>query len=187
MFQHILVPTDGSALAERAIRAAMEVAQETHARVTGFFALRPTKRYQLVETVAFRPFVWREDVERELQEQAARVLNVVLDAAAAAQVSCDTVYEVTDDPPYRAIIRVAEARTCDLIIMASHDREGIGPTLTGSEATKVLKHCRIPVLVLHEKPFMGAHSVDTGAGRAAADLETEAPARPQAVQPSRSF
>ena len=147
MFHHILIPTDGSPLADRAIRAAMEVAQETGARVTGFHALRPAKRYQLVDTVVFRPFVWREDVEREVQEQAAHVLNVVLEAAAGARVDCETVYEVTEAPPYRAIIRVAETRGCDLIIMASHDREGIGPTLVGSEATKVLKHCRIPVLV----------------------------------------
>jgi nucleotide-binding universal stress UspA family protein len=173
MFQHIMVPTDGSPLAERAIRAAMEVAQETGARVTGFHAVRPTRRYRLYETVTFHPFVWREDVEREVQEQAARALHVVLDAAAAAKVSCETVYDMTDEPPHRAIIRVAEARGCDLIIMASHDRQGIGPTLMGSEATQVLKHCRIPVLVLHEKPFMGA----AGGGADASNRAAAEPAK----------
>jgi nucleotide-binding universal stress UspA family protein len=184
MFRHIMVPTDGSALAERAIRAAMEVAKETGARVTGFYAVRPSKRYRFVEAVSFQPFVWREDVEREVQEQAGRVLRPVLVAAEEFHVACDTLYQLTEEPPYRAIIHAAERQGCDLIVMASHDREGIGPTLVGSEATKVLKHCHIPVLVLHEKPFMG--SIDAGdPSRARADPSSPTGTSGQ-QQPDRS-
>ena len=44
-------------------------------------------------------------------------------------------------------IKAAKARKCDLIFMASHGRSGIAGLLIGSEANKVLTHCRLPVLV----------------------------------------
>jgi nucleotide-binding universal stress UspA family protein len=67
-------------------------------------------------------------------------------AADAAGVRCDTIREVHDQP-YRAIIDAAEAKGCDLIVMASHGRRGMSALLLGSEAHKVLTHSTIPVLV----------------------------------------
>ena len=49
--------------------------------------------------------------------------------------------------PYRAIIDIAEAKRCDLIVMASHGRRGIAAIVLGSETVKVLTHSKIPVLV----------------------------------------
>jgi nucleotide-binding universal stress UspA family protein len=63
-----------------------------------------------------------------------------------AGVSCDIVCE-TNDHPYEGIIRVAEQKGCDLIMMASHGRRGLGALLLGSETQKVLTHSKIPVLV----------------------------------------
>jgi nucleotide-binding universal stress UspA family protein len=51
------------------------------------------------------------------------------------------------DSPYDTIIWVADKRGCDLIMMASHGRKGIGALLLGSETQKVLTHSKIPVLV----------------------------------------
>ncbi|MBP1726856.1 MAG: h16, partial [Deltaproteobacteria bacterium] len=56
------------------------------------------------------------------------------------------VYERSDSP-YEVIIRVAEQKGCDLIMMASHGRRGVKALLIGSETQKVLTHSRIPVLV----------------------------------------
>jgi nucleotide-binding universal stress UspA family protein len=67
-------------------------------------------------------------------------------AAKEAAVPCDTVQEKSDQP-YAAIIEAAQARGCDLIIMASHGRAGISALLLGSETQKVLTHSKIPVLV----------------------------------------
>ena len=41
----------------------------------------------------------------------------------------------------------AEARRCDLIVMASHGRRGVAAVVLGSETVKVLTHSKIPVLV----------------------------------------
>ena len=63
--------------------------------------------------------------------------------AEVAGVACDVVYE-RNDSPYEAIIRVAEHRGCDLIMMASHGRRGVGALLIGSETQKVLTHSENP-------------------------------------------
>ena len=52
------------------------------------------------------------------------------------------------DQPWQGILKTARAKRCDLIVMASHGRRGIAGLLLGSETTKVLTHCRIPVLVV---------------------------------------
>ncbi|MCK7468055.1 MAG: universal stress protein [Desulfosudis oleivorans] len=61
-------------------------------------------------------------------------------------VTCDVVME-TSDQPYEAIVNLAEQKGCDLIMMASHGRRGVGALLLGSETQKVLTHSKIPVLV----------------------------------------
>jgi nucleotide-binding universal stress UspA family protein len=48
---------------------------------------------------------------------------------------------------YQAIIDAAEARKCDLIVMASPGRRGVSAVVLGSETVKVLTHSKIPVLV----------------------------------------
>jgi nucleotide-binding universal stress UspA family protein len=73
-------------------------------------------------------------------------LAMLLKAATEEGVRCTTVIEVSDHP-YEAIIRTAEKKGCDLILMASHGRRGVQGLLLGSETQKVLTHSRIPVLV----------------------------------------
>ena len=86
------------------------------------------------------------NTRRNSRRVCDRALQQVKTAADAAGVPCDTVREVHDQP-YRAIIDVAHARNCDLIVMASHGRRGVSALLLGSETVKVLTHSTIPVLV----------------------------------------
>jgi nucleotide-binding universal stress UspA family protein len=67
--------------------------------------------------------------------------------AREAGAACDVVYE-KNDSPYAAVIRVAEQKGCDLIMMASHGQRGAKGLLLGSETQKVLTHSGIPVRVL---------------------------------------
>jgi hypothetical protein len=67
-------------------------------------------------------------------------------ATQAAGVECETI-QVEHEHPYQAIIDTADAKGCDLIVMASHGRHGISAIVLGSETVKVLTHCKIPVLV----------------------------------------
>jgi nucleotide-binding universal stress UspA family protein len=89
----------------------------------------------------------KEQYERQSKGQAEQFLGVIKKAAEKAGVSCDTDY-VTSSHPYEMIIKAAEKKGCDLIMMASHGRRGVQGLLIGSETQKVLTHTRVPVLVL---------------------------------------
>lgn len=144
MYKHILIPTDGSELSDKAIEAGIEFAREAHARVTGFAAV-PEYFESEVEMMARRA-ISLEQCEREAKRQADGVLQKIADRAREAGVEYDADYEQSNRP-HEAIIRAAEKHGCDVIFMASHGRRGISALLHGSETQGVLTHCTIPTLV----------------------------------------
>jgi nucleotide-binding universal stress UspA family protein len=143
MFTKILVPSDGSALSEKAVLAAVALAKQHGAELAGLTVLPEFHTLTLdpsqVEDTAVH---FRE----ARQADADRCLTSIAGAAQAAGVSCST-ESVVSDAPWRAIVDCARARGCDLIVMASHGRHGIKAALLGSETQKVLVHTDIPVLV----------------------------------------
>ena len=145
MFKSILIPTDGSELSQRAVTIAMELAKVHQARVTAIHVI-PDYHLLIAYEGAFDP-VTEERIEEEAKTRAEGYLAYVRKCAQDAGVSCDTVCE-TSDHPYDAILKVADARRCDLIVMTSHGRKGLVAVLLGSETRKVLTHARIPVLVV---------------------------------------
>ena len=74
------------------------------------------------------------------------MLGAVSAAPKLAGVVCETLH-VEYDQIYQALIDAAEARRCDLIVLASHGRRGVSAVVLGSETVKVLTHSKIPVLV----------------------------------------
>ena len=145
MFKSILIPTDGSELSQRAVTMAMELAKVHQARVTAIHVI-PDYHLLIAYEGAFDP-VTEERIEEEAKTRAEGYLAYVRKCAQDAGVPCDTLCE-TSDHPYDAILKVADARRCDLIVMTSHGRKGLVAVLLGSETRKVLTHARIPVLVV---------------------------------------
>jgi len=145
MFKHVLIPTDGSELSQKAIRIGVELAKFHGARVTGVHAI-PDYHLMIAYEGAFDP-VTEERIEKEARVRAENYLDFIKKTAAAAGVPCDTVCE-TSDHPYDAILKTADAKNCDLILMTSHGRKGLVAVLLGSETRKVLTHTRVPVLVV---------------------------------------
>ena len=143
MFRHILLPTDGSPLSEAAIQEAVRFAKSISAKVTGLCVM-PLQHAFFYDAEV--PAEAREQAAQRCKELARTYLEAIEKRAKAAGVACDVVYE-RNDYPYDAIIRVAEQKGCDLIMMASHGRRGVRALLIGSETQKVLTHSRIPVLV----------------------------------------
>jgi len=143
MFTHLLLPTDGSKLSQATIQKGIEFAKNINAKVTGFCVI-PELHFFSYETEI--PADIKQRVARESRALAEKHLAVVATAARKAGVTCDTAH-VTSDQPYDAIVKAAEEKGCDLIMMASHGRRGVKGLLLGSETQKVLTHSRIPVLV----------------------------------------
>jgi nucleotide-binding universal stress UspA family protein len=143
MFKHILLPTDGSELSNAAIHSGIQFAKSINAKVTGLTVIVPS------HTLILGPDTFRNNEEKYYEDsrnQAENYLAVITRAAQEAGVACDAAY--VDAPfAYEAIIKVAEQRGCDLILMASHGRKGVQGLLIGSETAKVLTHSKLPVLV----------------------------------------
>jgi nucleotide-binding universal stress UspA family protein len=126
MYKRILIPTDGSALSQKAVDEGVKFAQSVGAEVRAVIA-----------TPSFL---------RDTRKLAKKALDAVKKAASAAGVPCNSRHVVSDHP-FEAIIKTAKRDRCDLIFMASHGRKGVSGLLLGSETAKVLTHSKIPVLV----------------------------------------
>lgn len=145
MYKHILLPTDGSKLSERAAVAGVKLAAKLGARVTGLFVAPPATP---VVYERFMPVKYMKPNEHAamIERTADRFLGVIRKAAAAAGVKFDGL-TMTGDFPADAIVKTATARKCDLVFMASRGHRGAAAILLGSETQKVLTHSKVPVLV----------------------------------------
>jgi nucleotide-binding universal stress UspA family protein len=143
MYQNILIPTDGSELASKAITHGVELAKVHNAKITGV-AVSPT--WHDTADDEFVVEISCESYKRSTAQRASKWLAPIAEAAKAAGVPCETVH-ATDNHPWQGIIATAKNRGCDLIVMASHGRRGLSALVIGSETVKVLTHSTIPVLV----------------------------------------
>jgi nucleotide-binding universal stress UspA family protein len=143
MFSNILIATDGSELAAKAVQEGLMLARQTGAKVTAVTVSIPFHTFAMNPmAVGSTPEQYRQSVEQHTQ----KTLSAVAEAATGAGVQCDTV-AAENDHPYQAIIDTARSKGCDLVVMASHRRYGLNGLLHGSETLKVLSHSEIPVLV----------------------------------------
>ena len=143
MFRHILIPTDGSNLSDSAVRHGLDLAAETRAEVVVLTVTAPFHILALDPAMISDTAV---DYEKRVTSHAATILEQAKSAAAAKKVKCETVH-VERDHPYEAIIQIAAAKGCDVILMASHGRRGAAAVVLGSETVKVLTHSKVPVIV----------------------------------------
>ena len=145
MFRNILIPTDGSELSQRAVRTAVDLAKLHQSRLVGIHVI-PDYHLLIAYEGAFDP-ITEERIEEEAKTRAEGYLAYIRRTAQDAGVPCETLCE-TSDHPYDAILKAADGRGCDLIVMTSHGRKGLAAVLLGSETRKVLTHARIPVLIV---------------------------------------
>ena len=143
MFQHVLVPSDGSLLSAATVDKALDLAREIGAKVTVLTVVEP---FHVLSTDSGQLADTRATYERHAKADAARYLAEAERKAKSLGVQCQVV-QLEHEQPYKAIIETAKKSGCDLIAMASHGRRGVSALVIGSETTKVLTHSSIPVLV----------------------------------------
>jgi nucleotide-binding universal stress UspA family protein len=143
MFKHLLVPTDGSAHAAKAVPVAVEMAKKFGAKVTVAAVKEPFPFPANAEFSAVSPQTFL-DVQ---EAQAQKAVGDMADALKGAGVACDT-YVTESIHPAQAIHEAATQRGCDLIVMASHGRRGLQALFLGSQTQRVLQISPLPVLVV---------------------------------------
>ncbi len=147
MYKHILVATDGSELAQKGLEHGLALAKQLGAKITVLTVsepLRPeaARAAQLagVENAATR---YDQQIDNLMKERFA----FIRERAREHGITVDLTHEI-DDAPAEAIVRFAEIRSCDLIVMSSHGRRGVQKLLLGSQTSEVLVKTTIPVLVI---------------------------------------
>ena len=146
MFKHILVATDGSALATHAIEKGMALAKALSARLTAVHVTELWSATEMATKASMGEMHPVEHYEARAAANATKILDAARKAAEAAGVQCETLH-VADARPAEGIVSAASRNDCDLIVMASHGRRGVPRLVLGSQASEVLAHSKIPVLI----------------------------------------
>jgi len=153
MFKRILVPLDGSPLAERAIPVAARLARASGGSIT---LLRIVTTPIDGTWVAMKsPRLMQETFEAD-RARAIDYLAEVTQSLDLTKVHLNL--EVLVGIPVEAILSVTETNEVDLIVMGSHRYTGLKRWELGSVAQKVTRHSLVPVLVLRKGEYLPAAS-----------------------------
>lgn len=142
MYKKILVPLDGSPLAEEVLPHAEALAKSEGAEIIllrvavtpaqYLFARNPVEGNNIVKMIEKEAQDYMKTEVSKLQDEGVKVTGVTRDGAAP-----DT------------ILDVAEETNADVIAMSTHGRSGVQRWLMGSVAEKVVRHAHIPVMLIH--------------------------------------
>lgn len=143
MYKNLLIASDGSELADKAVAHGLALAKALGATVTAVTVSDPWTSFASAEVNVSFPI---EEYERACGAAAQKLLAEIAARAEAAGVVCDTRH-VKDQFPAEGILDAAKSVGSDLIVMASHGRRGVSRLLLGSQANRVVTHSEIPVLI----------------------------------------
>jgi nucleotide-binding universal stress UspA family protein len=142
MYKKILVPLDGSPLAEEVLPHAEALAKSEGAEIIllrvavtparYLFAHNPAEGNNIIKMLEKEAKDYMKAEVSKLQNEGIKVTGLTRDGAAP-----DTILEV------------AEETNADVIAMSTHGRSGVQRWLMGSVAEKVVHHSHIPVMLIH--------------------------------------
>lgn len=147
MYERILIPTDGSDVAENAVDHAIDLAKKYDAEIHALF---------VADTDAIHYALGTEQVDRirqgrfpemtELREDAEEATGFVREKAEAAGLEFHERH--AGGQPHDVIADYAEDNDIGLIVMGSHGRAGVRRALLGSVTERTLRSTHVPILVV---------------------------------------
>lgn len=141
MYQKMLVPLDGSEMAESVFPHVLAIAKGCG--ITQVFLLR------VVEPIPVGEGVTADFVDKVHRDQEQAATSYLADAARRLrEQGLQVQTEVEDGLAGEKIAEFVEQRGMDLVVMATHGRSGIGRWVFGSVADKVLRSVSIPLLLI---------------------------------------
>jgi nucleotide-binding universal stress UspA family protein len=147
MYERVLVPTDGSDVAQNAVSHALDIAEQYGAEIHTLY---------VVDTDSMSLSMGAEQVDR-LQQGQYEEMDAVRDRAEKAtgyvadrarEQGLEAIEHVSGGRPHSMIADYAASNDIDLVVMGSHGRGGIKRTLLGSVAERTLRTTTVPVLVV---------------------------------------
>lgn len=143
MYKKILVPLDGSKLAEVALPHAIAQAKLSGGTLVLLRAISPITAAALAEGAAY--IDW-DRVRADLEADARSYLEGVRERLAAE--GLDVQVECREGEPADVIIDAEERHGVDLVVMATHGRSGLGRWVLGSVADRIVRAAKAPVLLI---------------------------------------
>jgi len=138
MFKRILIAYDGSVHSQRSLGCAKDLAQKYGAELVLVHAYHPVSR-----ELGLSLF---QQVEGEMIAAGRKVMQAAQSELASSGLQVTN--ELLEGPPAEALLRVAETRHCDLIVMGSRGLGDLQAALLGSVSHKVLQHSTVPVVIV---------------------------------------
>lgn len=140
MYDTILIPTDGSECAERAIAMGLAFAEKFDASLHAVYIIDRTMVPSSAEAAA----------EEMFTKYGKQALSVVDERAATAGVRATTEIVQSAEGLHETIIEHARDHDADLIVMGSHGRTGLSRIALGSVAARTIRDSPIPVLTVKQ-------------------------------------
>ena len=164
MFKHLLVPLDGSELAEVALPMATAVAEKFGSQITLVTAVHLP--YYIGDGLDYAEVY--SSLSDNVTDEARAYLQGKQKALRAAgfQVNFEL---LVGQPPAEAILIIAEEKAVDAIVMSTHGRGGVMRWVFGTVADKVLRNAVVPILLARVPPRQNVEVAEPAAQRVPAD------------------
>ena len=146
--RRMVVPLDGSSVAETILETAIDFARLMDARLTIVQVLPPPHFFEMLEGSS-APTPRTAGIARMKEESGAYLARVTGELAARGVQA--TAQVLVDARPAHAIARFAQEGHANLIALATHGRGGAARLLLGSVADKVVRTAPVPLLVLRPR------------------------------------
>ena len=147
MYEKILVPTDGSTVAENAVEHALDIAEQYGAEVHALYVVDvDSMSLTLGAEQLDRIEAGRFDEMDEVRSNAEEATGYVADRA--AERGLEAVEHISSGRPPENVASYAADNDIDLVVMGSHGRSGVKRALLGSVTERTLRETHVPVLVV---------------------------------------
>ena len=159
MFKHLLVPLDGSRLAELALPMAKSLAHQFNGRIT-LLQVVPLPYAVGFGHEASGVYSNLNSVNQDLKHEAATYMEEKRQDLHKAGIQVD-VQLVMGKSPAEAILTAVDELNADTIVMSTHGRSGVMRWVFGSVADKVLRQARVPILLARVPAEEPAPAIET--------------------------
>lgn len=140
MYDHLLLPTDGSDAMDGVIDHAVELAAHHDATLHVLYVANTASLRDLPSDAGW------ENITQELYRQGENAIAAVTNRADEQDVPVES--DIREGAPATEIVRYADDQTCDIVVMGTHGRSGVDRLLLGSVAEKVVRSSSVPVLTI---------------------------------------
>ena len=147
MYDHILVPTDGSNPATAAVEEGIELARQNDAAIHALYVVEPIPLGQFSAGPGPASSEWGDVVEEQRNEGDVATSDVV---DRASEYDLEVVEAIEHGKPHVQIIEYANEHDIDAIVMGTHGRSGANRLVLGSVTENVVRKSEVPVLTVRE-------------------------------------